>query len=202
MADKNKTNQKKDDAANDAVNDKKAGASAGADDAADTGKEPDAAKPKTYTEAEYQAALKKAQKDADKKIADAEAKAKLSDDERKDKELADAQAALLERDTRDEVIAAAEKAGVKNPRLFYNAYKSELERDNAGKVTNLKDVLEAAKTEAAELFTSVEKPQGGADAGTGNNKPATLTKEAIDKMTPTEIANNMEAIDAFLATQK
>jgi len=158
---------------------------------------------KTYSQTEYDAAMKKAQKDWEKKATDAEAKAKLSEDERTKAELAETRAALRERDARDSVTDAAGRAGVKNARLFYNAYKSELEFDDKGNVTNLKDVLESAKTESPELFTSTPAPGGSADGGEGNNtNTGGLTKEQIEKMTPDQIAENMEAIDKFLASGK
>lgn len=144
--------------------------------------------------------------ESDKAIGKAKTKwesdAKLSEDERTKKELEETKAALLERDTRDYVSAQAEKAGVKNPKLFYNAYKSELEFDEKGKVTNLKDVLAAAKTESPELFQAQQKQQGSADGGSGKQTAATLTKEMIEKMTPAEVAANMSEIDKFLAAQK
>lgn len=158
---------------------------------------------KTFTQADLDAALNKAQKDWDKKVKDAEEKAKLTESERLKAERDDALKQLRERDTRDSVIAEAEKAGVKNPKLFYNAYKSEFETDDKNKITNLKDVLESAKTESPELFTAAPTPQGSADGGEGNNSnPGGLSKEQIEKMSPQEIANNMEAIDKFLASTK
>lgn len=168
----------------------------------DAATDPPAAK--TYTQAELDAERKKWQKESDKKIADAQAKAKLSEDERKDAELAETKAALRERDARDAVKDAAVKAGVKNPDLFYKAVKSDLEFDDAGNVKNLKDVLESSRTEMPELYAGAAAakptPEGGADAGEGKNPPATLTKEAIEKMSEAEIASNMDAIDAFFAS--
>lgn len=165
---------------------------------------PDPKPEKTYTQAQWDLEMKKLQKDADKKIADAEAKAKLSEDERKDAELAEAKRQLEMRDKRDAVIEAAEKAGIKNPRLFFNAYKDEIEMGDGGKIKNLDDILTSAKTESPELFGVVEtpKPEGSADAGTGKTPPSGLTKEAIEAMSDDDIAKNMDAIDAFMATQK
>ena len=158
---------------------------------------------KTYTEAQYQANIAKAQKDWEKKVKDAETRAKLTEDERLKAERDDALANLRERDTRDAVIEEAGKSGVKNPRLFYNAYKSELETDQSGKITNLKAVLESAKTESPELFTAAPQPGGSADGGEGKGgNTGSLTKEQIEKMSPSEIAANMDKIDAFFASQK
>lgn len=156
-----------------------------------------------FSQADIDAAVKKAQKEWEKKVSDAEAKAKLSDDERLQQERDEARAALRERDARDSVIADAGKAGVKNANLFYNAYKSQLEIDDKGKITNLDDILKSAKAESPELFNVAPTPGGSADGGEGNNSNnGGLSKEQIEKMSPQEIANNMEAIDKFLASTK
>lgn len=190
---------------------KAAGTQNGADNKASEGTKTDTStgqdggnqqQPKTFTQEEVNRMLAKERKDAEKKAADAEAKAKLSEDERTKAELAEARQKLQERDNRDFVQEKAEKAGVKNPKLFYNAYKSELEFDAKGKITNLNDVLETAKAESPELFQIAQKQQGSADGGSGKDTPTTLTKEQIEKMSPAEVAANMEAIDKFLASQK
>lgn len=157
----------------------------------------------TFTQAQFDAEKKKWEKEWTKKLSDAEAKAKLSEDEKLKADLAEAQKQLRERDARDAATAAAEKAGVKNARLFYNAYKDDFEFDDKGGITNLKDVLGAAKTESPELFGApAPKPEGGADAGDGKQPPAGLTKEKIASMSDAEIAENMEAIDKFLSLQQ
>ncbi len=167
---------------------------------------PTPAPEKTYTEAQYKANLAKAEKDWEKKVADAEKKAKMTEDEKLKAERDEALAGLRERDTRDSVIEQAGAAGVKNPKLFYNAYKSDLETDDKGKITNLKEVLESAKTESPELFTAApqqQQPQGSADGGAGKeNNTGGLTKEMIEKMSDKELVANMDKIDAFFASQK
>ena len=137
-------------------------------------KQAEGAQSKTFTQDEVNSLLAKERKAAEKKAADAEAKTKLSDDERTIAERDEARAALKERDTRDAVIEQVGRDGVKNPKLFYNAYKSEIETDAAGKITNLKDVLAAAKIEAPELFAEIKKADGSADGGAG--KSGTDTK--------------------------
>jgi hypothetical protein len=160
-------------------------------------------KPKTFTQEEVNRLLAKEKRDAEKRAKDAEDKAKLSEDERTKAELADAKAQLAERDRRDTVKEAAEKAGIKNGKLFYNAYKDELETDDKGKITNLTEVLEAAKAEAPELFGTPQKPSpGSADAGAGNDGKTGLTKEQVEKMTPAEINANWEEVSKFLTSQK
>ena len=159
---------------------------------------------KTYTQAQFEKEKQKWEKENDKKLKDAEARAKLSEDEKLKAERDDALNQLRERDTRDEVSDAAKEAGVKNPKLFYHAYKDEFERDEkTGKVTNLKDVLESARSESPELFASAPQPEGGADGGEGKGVPAGgLTLDKIAAMSEAEIAANMDAIDKFYASQK
>jgi len=165
--------------------------------------EPTPAPEKTYTEAEYKRNLAAALKDLEKKTKDAEAKAKLTEDERLKADLDETRRQLAERDTRDAVIEQASDAGVKNPKLFYQAYKSEFERDEkTGKISNFNDVLESAKAESPELFEAVKQNNGSADGGEGKQPATGLTREMIDKMSPKEIADNMEAIDKFLAGGK
>jgi hypothetical protein len=168
-----------------------------------------AASGKTFTQEQLneiiQRRLDKAEKDWQKKVKDAEDKAKLSDDERTKAELTETRNQLAERDRRDLVKEAAEKAGVKNPRLFYNAYKDDLETDDKGKITNLKDVLEAAKTESPELFGTVTPPPAGsADAGAGNGSQVTdvYTKEQLQNLSFEEIEKNTDKVNRSLAALK
>jgi hypothetical protein len=94
---------------------------------------------------------------------------------------------------------------VKNPRLFYNAYKDDLETDAKGKITNFKEVLEAAKTESPELFgTATAPPAGSADAGAGNGSQVTdlYTKEQLEKLTFEEIEKNGDKVNRSLAALK
>ena len=141
---------------------------------------------KSFTQADIDAAIAKAQKDWDKKVKDAEAKAKLSEDERLKAEADELRGQLRERDARDTVRAEAEKLGVKNPAMVYRLVKDELEFDEKGKISNLKDVLAGAQSEFPELFSN--KPQGSIDAGAGTTGDTpVLTKEKLAKMTPAEI---------------
>lgn len=171
--------------------------------------EPAPAKEKTYTEAQYQANLSKAQKEWEKKVSDAEAKAKLSEDERLKAERDDALSQLRERDTRDSVIDKAGVAGVKNPRLFYNAYKSELEFDDKGNIANLQDVLETAKSESPELFSisappPAPAPAGSADGGAGNNTPVAglYSREELNKLSAAEINADWDKVQKSLMALK
>lgn len=164
---------------------------------------------KSFSQDDVNRLLAKEKRDWEKKVKDAEEKAKLSEDERLKRERDDAVQQLRERDTRDFIIAQAEKSGVKNPRLFYSAYKSEIETDDKGNVKNFQDVLDAAKADTPELFGDADsgknqKPQGGgADGGAGSiSTTTTLTKEKIEKMSQKEINENWDEIQKFLASQK
>lgn len=157
-------------------------------------------KPKTFTQEDLNRLLAKEKRDWEKKVKDAEDKAKLSEDERTKAELAEAKAALAERDRRDSAMDQAKTAGVKNPRLFYSAYGSELETDAKGNITNFADVLATAKAESPELFQAAAG--GSADGGDGKGNAATLTKEQVEKMSQTEIIERWDEVQKFLASQK
>jgi hypothetical protein len=157
-------------------------------------------KPKTFTQEDINRLLAKEKRDWEKKVKDAEDKAKLSEDERTKAELAEAKAALAERDRRDSAMDQAKTAGVKNPKLFYSAYGSELETDAKGNITNFADILATAKAESPELFQAVAG--GSADGGDGKGNKPGLTKEQVDKMTPDEINKNWDEVSKFLSSQK
>lgn len=127
---------------------------------------------KSYTRAELDKVVAKAIKDAEKKTADAEAKAKLSEEERAKAETSELRGQLRERDARDAVKDEAGRLGVKNANALYRIVKDDLEFDDKGNISNLKDVLETAKTDFPELFDT--KPRQGIDAGTGGGaQPST-----------------------------
>jgi hypothetical protein len=162
--------------------------------------EPKSDDKKTFTQDDLNRLLAKEKRDWEKKVKDAEEKAKLSEDERTKAELEDARKQLADRDKRDAAQDAATKAGVKNAKLFYSAYGSELETDAKGNITNFADVLATAKAEAPELF--ITAVQGSADGGEGKGSTSTLTKEAIDKMSPDEINKRWDEVSKFLSSQK
>lgn len=137
-------------------------------------------KPKTFTQDDINRLLAKEKRDWEKRVKEAEEKAKLSEDERTKAELAETKAQLAERDKRDFVTDAASKAGVKNAKLFYNAYKDELVSDK-GVVTNLTEVLATAKAESPELFITTAK--GSADGGEGKDVGG-MSRAQFDAMSP------------------
>jgi len=149
----------------------------------------EAAKPdKTYTQADFDRALEKQKKDHEKAIAAEAAKAKLSDDEKKDATISELQQSLRMRDAKDEVTAALGREGAKATGLMWNAIKGELEFDDKGKLTNLKDLIKELKGDYADQFGE-PKPTEIIDGGAGQQaKDTTLTKEKLAAMSPQEIA--------------
>ena len=64
------------------------------------------------------------------------------------------------------------------------------------------DIIDDLKSEYQDQF-GIDKPGESIDGGAGNKgKEGVLTRAQIEKMTPAEVAANMPAVDAFLATQK
>jgi len=155
---------------------------------------------KSFTQDDLNRLLAKEKREWEKKVADAEAKAKLSDDERLKAELADTKTRLAERDKRDTAVELAAKSGVKNTKLFYSAYASELTVDANGNITNFADVLATAKADSPELF--ITAAHGSADGGAGKETPATLTKDQVEKMSPDELNKRWDEVSKFLASQK
>ncbi len=157
---------------------------------------------KTFTQADINRMLAKERKEWEKKTQDAEARAKLSEEERTKAEMADLRNQLKERDARDSVTNEATKPGVKNPRAAYRLVKDDLEFDDKGSISNLKEVFESVKADFPELFGDA-KPKEGIDAGAGSKSgTTTLTKEKIEKMSQSELIANMNEINKFLRTQK
>lgn len=155
---------------------------------------------KSFTQADIDRAVDRARKDAAKEKDAAEARAKLSEDEKKDAEINDLRTQIRLRDARDEVVAALEKEGAKGTGLMWNAIKSELEFDDkSGKVTNLKDLVRDLKADYPDQFGE-PKPTEGIDAGKGQQQSEKLTKEKLAKMTPAEINNlDWEEVKKVLA---
>jgi hypothetical protein len=111
---------------------------------------------------------------AEKKFKDAAEKAQAdatkTETERLTGQINELKAQILERDTRDAVIRAAQdkKFLARNPQAVYRLVKDELDVDKDGKVTNLPDVLTQAKADYPELFGP--KPSGSANGGEGSNQ--------------------------------
>lgn len=172
---------------------------------ANTSVEPPAAPPaaapsdKPLTQADIDAAVKKAQKEWEKKVTDAEAKAKLSDDERLKLENTELKRTIQMTKAETEVTKALEKAGAKAPLLLFNVKKGELQFDDSGKITNLTEIVDELKSEYSDQF-GVEKPSQSIDAGAGTTTPGQpLTKALIEKMSHKEIMEREKEINEFLS---
>lgn len=99
---------------------------------------------------------------------ESEDKAKLSKEQLLEKERDDARNELRIANARDGFIAASGLEYSKASRLF-RVYSNDLEFDDKGKATNVKDVLKEAKSEWPELFGEQQgKKKGDADLGGGN----------------------------------
>lgn len=113
---------------------------------------------------------------ATKDVAD---KAKLSETERLQKERDDALKLVADRDLKDAFISESGLSHAIASRQF-NAYKDDIEVDEKGKPTNMKDVVKQLKADLPQLF----KPNigGKADGGAGSGAGANDGKPAGDDM--------------------
>jgi hypothetical protein len=83
-----------------------------------------------------------------------------------EKERDDAKAEVRERDLRDDFIAATGLAAGPARRLFA-AFRDDLDIDEKGKATNLKDVVKSAQKEFPGMFGKAIVT-GGGDGGKGD----------------------------------
>lgn len=154
---------------------------------------------KPLSQADIDAAVKKAQKEWEKKVQDAEARAKLSDDERLKLENAELKRTIQMTKAETEATKALEKAGAKSPQLLFNVKKGELQFDDSDKITNLTEIIDDLKSEYPDQF-GVEKPSQSIDAGAGTTTPGQpLTKAIIEKMSHKEIMEREKEINEFLS---
>lgn len=134
---------------------------------------------KTFTQAELDAQIAAEKKQWAADLKKEKERADMSETERAKAETADLRAQLRERDARDSVAGAAEAAGAKSGQRVYKIVSADLEFDNDGKITNLKDVIATAKTDFPELFQN--KPEESIDAGAkdAEGKRAENLKDAL-----------------------
>lgn len=158
---------------------------------------------KTFTQDDLNRYLAKEKKTWEKKVADAEAAAKLSEEERRNAEIETLKSQIKERDARDAVTAEAVKVGFKNPNAIFKLVSSDLEYDDKGNISNLSDVLDQAKTDYPELFGEA-KPNDSINAGSGKggDDETAWTKEKVAALSPKEINENWESIQEWMKTQK
>lgn len=163
------------DGAGDAGDKSKGKAGDGAGGAGDKGK--GGSDEKTYTQAEYDAAVAEARQSARKgktksTSAKATRKTEGSDEEEDSAEVTEArkraetaEAQLRIRDARDAVESAAKTAGFSNPAKIYRLLKDDLSFDESGKPENVKDLITIAKRDFPEELE--QKANGSADGGAG-----------------------------------
>jgi hypothetical protein len=78
------------------------------------------------------------------------------------------------------------KIGARSPELLFDAVKGELQFGDDGAVQNVAAIVNKLKTVFPEQFGS-DAPQS-IDAGSGQTSAARLTRDALKRMKPSEIA--------------
>lgn len=121
--------------------------------------------PRTFTQEELDAAIERTRKADSDAAKQKEADAKLTEDERLKQRAENAETALRTREARDVVERAAKDAGAANTAKIYRLYKDEIEFDDKGKPSNLKELIATAKREYPEEFG--KRSGGSADGGEG-----------------------------------
>ena len=97
------------------------------------------------------------------------------------------QTRLKQLEARGDVTAALRSAGARSPELLFEAVKNSLQFDDNGSVENAEAAVVEMKRKYPDQFGPVAVPS--IDAGAGRTaSPAALTKEALSKMKPDEIA--------------
>ncbi len=86
-----------------------------------------------------------------------------------------------------QITGELQKAGARSPGLLFDAVKGELKFDGDGKLENAAGLIERLAARFPEQF-GTETP-ASIDGGAGSGGGITLTKEALAKMKPAEIAS-------------
>lgn len=101
-------------------------------------------------------------------------------------ENADLKAAIRLRDSRDAVTGEIIAAGARSPDLLFDLVRDSIEFDARGKPQNVGAVVADLKAKYPEQF-GTQTPQS-IDGGAGQTATPRLTKEALRRMNPSEIA--------------
>lgn len=154
--------------------------------------------PQGLTKAEVDQMLSeaKAKWDADSKLSATELAQKQLDDDRKAVETARAEIKTEKAKANFETAATA--ANAKDSARLMKMYESELKISDTGAVENVSEILTKARTEFPEMFNQTPS----IDASSGNQTPATLTREQIEKMSIDDIRKNMDAVLKSMALIK
>jgi hypothetical protein len=94
---------------------------------------------------------------------------------------------VRERDARDEISELLRSAGARSPELMFEAAKSDLQFADDGRLANAEALIGRLRAKFPEQFGSFV-PQPAIDGGAGTIPAAILTKEALSKMKPADIA--------------
>ncbi|MBC7899273.1 MAG: hypothetical protein H7070_04405 [Saprospiraceae bacterium] len=96
--------------------------------------------------------------------------------------------AIKLRNAREQITQSLVRYGALSPGLLFDSAQANLQFDENGQVTNGAALLEHLKKMHPEQFRP-DRPQNSIDGGAGGGSPAAyLTKEALSRMTSTEIA--------------
>jgi hypothetical protein len=91
------------------------------------------------------------------------------------------------RDARDEITGALAAAGARSPALLFSYAVDEMQFDGDGRVANAAALVEKLRKELPEQFART--PAKPIDAAAGGQPETTIvTKEALAKMKPEEVA--------------
>lgn len=97
-------------------------------------------------------------------------------------------AAMRLREAREDMVAELNAAGARSPALLFDSIKENFQFGDDGKPVNAKALLSRLKNSYPEQFGTgphVETIDGGAGSG---RAASPLTKEALARMTPAQIA--------------
>ena len=95
-------------------------------------------------------------------------------------------AAIRLRDARATVMDELKRAGARSPKLLFEAVTGDLQFDDEGKPANTAAIVATLKTDFPEQF-GTDAPRS-IDAGAGVIHRPALTREALKRMKPAEIA--------------
>ncbi len=120
----------------------------------------------SFTQEEVNRLVGKARKEEQQKLDKQIKDAALSEQQRSEQRVKELEAETRTLRARDVVAVAAEKLGAKNTNTIFKLIKADLEYDDKGAITNLKEVLDEAKRDAPDLFG--KKALGSGDGGKDN----------------------------------
>lgn len=123
------------------------------------------ATPKSFTQDDLDRLLAKTRREEKAKYEKELENAQKSEVDRLKADLAERDAKLSERDTKDEVTTFLKTSGCKRPEAAFLLVKSSISRGRDGKIEDLKGLLAEAKQLAPEFFDDSKTRPGSADAG-------------------------------------